>query len=353
MTQYTFRQVLEGVINILKAGRTPAIWGPPGIGKSSLGRLVAERLKAELVTLDVPLLQPIDYMAAVPNHEMKRVMLYPSGFIPQEGPAVILVEDLTHAKPYQQIPIMQMVLDRRIGPLQFSKDVYFIITGNNEEDLAGTSALISPLLNRLVNIEMKPDLQEWVDWAKENNLDDRVIGFVQSNPQFFLQLPQEGQKTWSTPRTLHMLSDIIKATQKNIPDSLLKFYANCTIGPQATQSFIIWCRHLRDVNPKKIIEEGQVPEVDSDDKVRQFALVLSVANYMKHKSDAIKKFAKNIGPFFEMLVGEMKMAFIKELALSSGKKPGANSKLIEDFSRACPSAITYLKESFDATPQGE
>lgn len=322
---YNYDDVKKYSLITLRAGRTPAIWGAPGIGKSTLGREIAEELGAELYVLDAPLLQPFDYAIAVPDHESKKVTLYPTGFLPEKGPAVVLVEDLPHAKSYQMIPIMQMVLDRRIGHMRFTDDVYFIITGNREEDLAGVNPIPSPLLNRLVHYPMDVDVERWVIWGKSAGLDERITGFISANPQHLLKKPEDGVRAWPTPRSWHMLSDQLKKASND--DTTLRSLTSSTIGPQVTHVFMAWVKYLQTVDPKDIIENGAIPS--TSDRGQMFALLQSVAGLLKQKKpDYIQKHKGNVVDFFKWLQGEFKMAFLKEM-VTYDKKQRPEIKYLE------------------------
>lgn len=319
----------------LLAGRTPALWGPPGIGKSSLGREVANDMGAKLYILDAPLLQPIDYCVAVPNHTEKKVELYPSGFLPQEGPAVVLVEDLPHAREYQMIPIMQMVLDRRIGPMQFQKDVFFIITGNREEDLAGVNPLPSPLKNRLVHINMDAEPEEWVAWAKKTKIHPLVIGFIQAYPGKLLELPKEGKNAWPTPRSWHMASDLINVDAKTEKD--MRYVMSSTVGDATAYIFMSWVKYFKDIAPASIIEKGNFPQIS--ERAKLFAVVLSVSQHIKTKGEKyIRNNKEGIKSFFDWLQGEFKITFLKEIASESKN----NTKLLEAIMEIDPSVSQYV-----------
>jgi hypothetical protein len=310
-----FKELVPLVVRTILAGRVPAIWGPPGIGKSALGRKVRDVLEEKLkqpvgfYILDAPLLQPFDYTVAVPDHSSQSVKLYRTGFLPEKGPAVVLVEDLPHAKPYQVIPLMQIVLDHRIGPLKFSDDVYFIITGNREEDLANVNPLPSPLYNRLVHFDMTADLDVWREWAKGNGLDNRVVGFVYAFPQHFCELPKEGVKAWSTPRSWHMLSDIIKDVED---ETTLRQLASATVGSAVTSVFLSWVKYLQDLDPREILKTGELPRYK--DRQHLFAIVTAVTTEIKKmKKEEIKKSITNIVKIWNYLEGDYKVTFLKEL----------------------------------------
>lgn len=304
----TFYELVDLILPVLNAARVPFIWGAPGIGKSALARYVSEKMKCDFRCLDAPLLQPFDYAVAVPDHQSKEIVLYRTGFIPQKGPVVVAIEDLPHAKPYQQIPIMQIVLDHRIGPLKFADDVFFIASGNREEDLAYTQPIPSPLLNRFVHFDLKPDVEEWTyRFARPKNLDERVIGFVLANPEFFVQMPKEGIRSWSTPRSLHAFAEIVKEVND---ENLIRSLGIATVGEVATKFFLEWFKYLRNIDPKAVVEQGKMPKFNSNDRSQIFAIVLSVASYInRFKEKEIIKFGRNIMSFFELLTSDYKVLF--------------------------------------------
>lgn len=312
---YSFKEMVQHVLQVIRVGRTPFIWGMPGIGKSALAkevtRLLALEMKTDIgfYTLDAPLLQPFDYTVAVPNHETKTVELYKTGYLPHHGPAVVCVEDAPHAKIYQTIPLMQIVLDHRIGPLHFDPNVWFIITGNREEDLASTNPLPSPLNNRMLHFTMNADEEEWRMWAKVNGLDNRVAAFIHAFPQHFCKMPTEGVKTWPTPRSWHMLSDVIK----NVKDeSILRSMASAAVGSAVSSQFITWIKYLMDLDTEAIVTKGIMPV--HKDNAERFAIITAVASrVIAMKNEEIKKRAGNIMKFWRQLTGDFKVSFLKEL----------------------------------------
>lgn len=344
---YNFKELVPLIKQTILSGRTPAIWGMPGIGKSALGRHVADLIGQEkgvgvsFYILDAPLLQPFDYAVGVPNHKSKKIELYPTGFLPKEGPAVVLVEDLPHAKPYQVIPLMQIVLDHRIGPHYFTENVWFIITGNREEDLANVNPLPSPLYNRLVHFNMSPDVDEWRIWGKGNGIDERILGFVYAYPQYFCQAPQEGVKAWPTPRSLHMLSDCIKGTED---ENTLRAMSSATVGPAVTNIFMAWVKYLQGVDTDAIITRGEIPHYK--DRSQLFAIVGAVASRLKtYKPEKIKKNVVNIVAFWRSLEGDYKISFLKELLTydKNGKVDAKVLSLLISFPE-CEEMTKYVHE---------
>jgi len=304
----SFYELIDLVIQVIKSGRVPFIWGMPGIGKSAITKLVAEKLGCQYRCLDAPLLQPFDYAVAVPDHKTREIVLYKTGFIPSTGPAVVAIEDLPHAKPFQQIPIMQIVLDHRIGPLEIAKDVYFIGTGNREEDIAFTQPIPSPLLNRMCHFTLNATPEEWAyRFARPSGIDERVIGFVLSNPEFFATAPKEGVRAWATPRSLHAFADIIKGIDD---ENRIRPLGIGTIGDVATKFFLEWLKYLQGIDPKEVIEEGIMPKFNGQDRSQLFAIALSIGSFCsKLKESQVSKHGKNILKFFDLLTSDYRVLF--------------------------------------------
>ena len=339
---YGYNKIKELAKLTLKAGRTPAIWGAPGIGKSTMGRELAEELNARLCILDVPLLQPFDYAVAVPNHDSKTVELYPTGFLPTNERALILIEDLPLAKPYQMIPVMQMVLDKRIGNIRFSDEVRFVITGNREEDTPEVNPLPTPLNNRLSHFNLDADYEEWVIWGKKNGIEESITGFITPQPQFILTQPKDGEKAFASPRSWHCLSDEIKGIKK---EWQLRALAHANVGVQASQMYITWFKYLKDINPVDILENRGYMSY-STDRAKIFAVIQSVSAHIKQKKgEYIAKFKNEIEGFFNWLSGEFKIVFLKEL-VEHTKTSSKIDKLIE-FAEQIPSAVNYVGQIRD------
>ncbi len=309
---FRFTKLKNLVKHTIESGIVPFIWGPPGVGKSSLVREVAQDLGYQYHIVDVPLLQPIDIIAPVPNKESKKIEIFPNILFPLEGKVLICFEDLPHAKPFQMIPCMQILQDRRIGTFLFGEDIRFIATGNREEDLAGTNTVISTVLNRVAHYELVANFEDWKKWFYlQNGLDERVVGFLTAFPDYFSETPREGIKAFPTPRTWEKCARLIYGVSEEEEESLRAYVAS-TVGGYVANAFMSWVKYLSGSDPIDVIRQGKI---EIEDRVKLYATVFSTTQYIKHHPEILDEYSKNISSIFKNLPGDFKTAFLKSLVI--------------------------------------
>src|SRR6266700_4939743 len=90
------------------------IWGPPGIGKSSIVAQTAQAHGLEMIDLRLSQLAPTDLRGLpVAEHGVSR--WYPPEFLPHEGRGILFLDELNLAPPAMQGMAQQLILDRKVG----------------------------------------------------------------------------------------------------------------------------------------------------------------------------------------------------------------------------------------------
>ena len=90
------------------------IWGPPGIGKSSIVAQTASAHKIGFIDLRLSQLAPTD-LRGLPVARNGVSRWYPPEFLPRTGEGVLFLDEINLAPPTMQGMAQQLILDRKVG----------------------------------------------------------------------------------------------------------------------------------------------------------------------------------------------------------------------------------------------
>ena len=201
---------LKAVLESMLGQRWPAfIWGPPGIGKSSIVHAIAAERGLPVIDLRASLLDPTD-LRGIPAIEGGRAVWCPPAFLPREGepPGVLFLDEINAAPPLVQASLYQLVLDRRVGEYVLPEGWWIVAAANRQQDRAVTFRMSSALANRFVHLDLEADVEDWRDWALTRRLQPLVVSFIGVRPQLLWQEPGDSA-AYPTPRSWQMLSDLL------------------------------------------------------------------------------------------------------------------------------------------------
>lgn len=182
------------------------IWGPPGIGKSSIVAQVAERHGLECIDVRLSQLAPTD-LRGLPVAESGRSRWYPPEFLPSDGAGVLFLDEINMAPPTMQGMAQQLILDRKVGSYSVPDGWFIWAAGNRDEDRAAVFEMPAPLANRFIHVEVKADFDDFKDYALERGLHEHVIAFLSYRPNL-LHYSEPLQSAWPSPRSWEMASTL-------------------------------------------------------------------------------------------------------------------------------------------------
>lgn len=201
------------------------IKGAPGIGKSDIVASACKEAGADLIISHPVVSDPTDYKGLpFPSEDCKEAVFLPFGelnrIINADKPTVFFLDDLGQAPMSVQAAAMQLILARRVNGHKVSNHVVFIAATNRREDRAGVSGILEPVKSRFAAIvELTPDLDDWVAWARENNMPPELISFIRFKPTLLHDFKPTGDITNTPcPRTVAYVGKIINA---NPPEGVL------------------------------------------------------------------------------------------------------------------------------------
>jgi MoxR-like ATPase len=239
--------VTKALAALVPTRRPIYLWGPPGVGKSSLVRQAAGGLGLGLLDVRATLLDPVD-LRGLPRLDGDAAVWCPPAFLPRTGEGVLFLDELAQAAPLVQAACLQLTLDRRVGEYELPDGWSVVAASNRAEDRAGIHRLISPLLNRFVHVDLDVSPEDWQRWSVSAGVAPEVRSFLAYRPALLFQFdPAASPRAFPTPRSWQFVSDILARTGD---DLLHPVVAGCVgDGPAAEfLGFLRLCRELPDLD---------------------------------------------------------------------------------------------------------
>ncbi len=220
------------------------IWGPPGIGKSSIVAQVAASRGLAFIDLRLSQLAPTD-LRGLPVAESGVSKWFPPEFLPRAGVhgerGVLFLDELNLAPPTMQGMAQQLVLDRRVGSYTVPDGWFIWAAGNRKEDRASVFEMPAPLANRFLHLEVENNWESWKDHALSGGVHEQVIAFLAFRPELLHKMDAQ-RPAWPSPRSWEMASRLHGCALAIAP----------VVGEAAAQefeSFIQLYRVLPDLEP--------------------------------------------------------------------------------------------------------
>lgn len=162
----------------------PFILGAPGGGKSACARDIVAELGVEtVVEFTASLRDPVDVLGTPNNTGEYTRWVPPEEFYNlRTGRAALILEELSDAPIPMQNALCGVIYDRRAGNLQLSPDLFIIATGNRTEDKSGANRITSKLANRTRRFDFQENIDDWTEWALDNDMDPVLIQFLRFRP---------------------------------------------------------------------------------------------------------------------------------------------------------------------------
>ena len=207
-------QVAAVLPQLLKTGRTPFIWGDPGIGKSDIMRAVAAGLKLELVDARLSIYDPTDlkgFPVVKGTGKTQAMHFVPPAILPTKGKGILFLDELPAAPPAVQAAAYQLILDKKLGEYTLPEGWAIVAAGNHARNGGVHYSLAPALANRFVHIEMECSAEEWDAWAAQNGITDITRAFIRFRPALIHDM--EARKTgmaFPSPRSWAFADDIAK-----------------------------------------------------------------------------------------------------------------------------------------------
>src|SRR5947209_5444824 len=193
----------------------------PGVGKSDCVYQAAADAGLACRSLVGTQIAPED-VSGIPRIVGERsVFCPPRVLLPENAePFCLFLDELPACTPDIQKAFYSLLLERRVGEHPLPPGTWVVAAGNRVEDRSLVRALSSALVNRVIILQVRVDVSEWLTWARSQKVRSEVIEFIEDNHEA-LQRPVPDKPTpFSTPRARASLAralELIEARGKLSP----------------------------------------------------------------------------------------------------------------------------------------
>lgn len=286
----------EMLLKILQTSIVPFLWGPPGVGKSSVVRDICKEQNWKMVDLRLSLLNPVDLRGLpVINKETREVDWFPPKFLPRYDDSevgVLFLDEINLAPLATQSAAYQLILDKRVGEYQFPPHWKIIAAGNRETDRANVYKISAPLANRFIHLEVIPSFEGWKQWAIANNIRNEIIQFLIIHRDYIFKMPADSQQRgFPSPRTWEFLSQLLNAFDYNEGDVVNEQLQQMIIGTIGEPEGRTFVRHLGSHKIQKVasmVEDFLATGKLTLPKVASMRFAITRSIYDAHKEQKVK-----------------------------------------------------------------
>lgn len=215
--------------------------GEPGIGKTQIAEALARYIGGPLYDVRLTTIEPSD-LRGLPyyDHEKKQTVWYRPEDLPNMGPAVLFLDELSAASPQVQPTVYGLLQERRVGQHKLPDDVMIVAAGNTVEDGAVAFELGSAIADRMVHLYVQASADDWLNnYAIPQNLHPAVTAFIKTRPDY-LSNNQEclraGKMIATTPRSWDRVSQIMQTVNDR---RIRNIMIAGTIGASVHADFLI------------------------------------------------------------------------------------------------------------------
>ncbi|WP_250674130.1 ATP-binding protein [Paraclostridium ghonii] len=342
-----FIDTLKSAELVLATGEVPLVVGESGIGKTALAKKLAKENNWSLVVVDGNLLKEGEigglptvesYLVPSSNGENieKKTTIYAVHHKLREideeiskGKTILLfIDEINRCEHTVQQELMNLILNREINGYKLNDDVK-ILAAMNPSSKYGSDFdyqvvdMDAAQENRFVWLNMEPDHTQWINWAIHEGLEEKVIEFISTFPEYLHKTNEDDVR--ATPRSYERVSKsytIYKNQKDSIPRAVFLNVIKGNVGKVIGEEFISFvesnCRPLisyEDVFSGEKLSSHVIEKVKNESHTRLYISAMNILktlelNVKDDKNDlkyCIDRFIKFLRLYpIDLMVGIMK-----------------------------------------------
>ena len=245
--------------------------GTHGIGKSMLFAQSAKKMRIDIISRDLSLLEPPD-LIGLPKTKGERTIYLPPAFLPHDGRGLLVFEELNRAEPHMRAPVLQLCTARTLNDYTLPPGWLPMAAINPAEGGHEVDELDPALLSRFARVNVVADQKKWLEWARHNGVHQAVIDYIADDKSALVTAE-------ANPRAWKYVSDVLLAAKKQeTSPATLRAIVLGLVGCERGDAFLGTLKNTdRPLSPEQVlnayrkhraevqcwIQKGQIDLVDT------------------------------------------------------------------------------------------
>lgn len=347
---------LKRLLETMPADQNIMLSGRHGIGKSEILTKFYQDKGMKVVALFLGQMSDPGDLIGLPHKDEKtgKTEFMPPYWFPVDGkPIVLFLDELNRARPEVLQTIMDLALNRKLAGKMLPQGSVVISAVNDGEEYQLTD-LDPALVSRFNIYKFSPTAAEWLLWAEQKQLDERVIDFIRDHNEWLdgdmeKSNQYEGLEKSPDRRAWKKVSDLIKGVEE-LDDDYKTFVAGI-IGVRATAAFFAALQDMKQLSGKDVLTDFK-KQVKALKKlhVHQLAIInedifryLQVGNYKANEAAIVSENLESYAAWLQDGKHNETMAHFVSL-MTQGTYPKATAFIATKAKNAYMNIMKFVSE---------
>ncbi len=270
---------------IMSSGEIPLVWGHFGVGKTDLAKQIAKKYGKELIILVISQMEPGD-LIGLPSRDVDRTTFLKPDWWPEHDEVIIMIDEINRAHKSIRNAIMQLLIDKRIHNHILPENVWIMAAANPpDEEYDQVDLITDPaFMSRFFHIDLSTDLEDWKNWAFENEVSNQVINFIDKYPEFLsydnsisLRLDLR-----PSPRSWFKLSNVMKNLTEEEIEKYNYFLSSSILGSEGARALNNYFKNKTNIpTAEEILFKDSIEKIQSFNSDDKMSVILRLNSYFE------------------------------------------------------------------------
>ena len=344
-----FVETLKSVELVLATREVPLVVGESGIGKTALAKALAKEKEWSLIVIDgnllkegeiggLPTVESYSSMDVNGNQVERKMTVYAvhnklreiDKEIAEGKTVLLFIDEINRCEHTVQQELMNLILNREINGYQLHDEVKILAAMNPSSkygsDFDYQVVDMDPAQeNRFVWLNMESDYIQWLKWAIDTGIEQKVIGFISTFPEYLNKNNEDDIR--ATPRSYERISksyQIYKEQKEIIPRSVFLNVIKGNVGKVIAEEFLSFVEAdyspligYEDVFLGEALSEALIERVKNESHTRLYLSAINILkqleSYMKAHEDESKDKMNRLMDFLKAYPVDLMVGIMKDM----------------------------------------